>query len=79
MSRARRAEACTATKWSSSGPARGGSPARTSGRACAHLVVSGPVADLMLVVSGRAAPEGDRLSVTGDRALLHHWLARTAL
>ncbi|MFD7974456.1 maleylpyruvate isomerase family mycothiol-dependent enzyme [Streptomyces sp. NPDC059071] len=44
-----------------------------------NVVVSGAVADLMLVVSGRVAPEDDRLTVTGDRSLLHHWLARTGL
>ncbi|MFJ7065812.1 maleylpyruvate isomerase family mycothiol-dependent enzyme [Streptomyces sp. NPDC101115] len=45
----------------------------------ADVVVSGAVTDLMLVVSGRVAPEDERLSVTGDRVLLHHWLARSAL
>ncbi|MFD5324852.1 maleylpyruvate isomerase family mycothiol-dependent enzyme [Streptomyces sp. NPDC127092] len=43
------------------------------------VVVSGTVANLMLLVSGRVAPEDDRLTVTGDRSLLHHWLARTGL
>ncbi|MBF8192739.1 maleylpyruvate isomerase family mycothiol-dependent enzyme [Nonomuraea sp. K274] len=44
------------------------------GRADADVVVSGTVAELMLVFS-RRVPPGD---VTGDRALLDHWLARTA-
>ncbi|MEU6019484.1 hypothetical protein ABZ826_37540 [Streptomyces sp. NPDC047515] len=43
------------------------------------VVVSGAVADLMLVFSQRVPPEGDRVTVTGDRALLDHWLANTAL
>ncbi|MDJ0463776.1 maleylpyruvate isomerase family mycothiol-dependent enzyme [Streptomyces sp. H27-C3] len=45
----------------------------------ADVVVSGAVADLMLVVSRRIPPKEDRVSVQGDRALLDHWLARTAL
>ncbi|MFD9423536.1 MULTISPECIES: maleylpyruvate isomerase family mycothiol-dependent enzyme [unclassified Streptomyces] len=42
----------------------------------ADVVVSGAVADLMLVFSRRVPPEDDRVTVTGDRALLNHWLAR---
>ncbi|MFD4942757.1 maleylpyruvate isomerase family mycothiol-dependent enzyme [Streptomyces sp. NPDC058239] len=45
----------------------------------ADVVVSGAVADLMLVFSHRVPPEDDRVTVTGDRALLDHWLAHTAL
>ncbi|MFJ9031099.1 maleylpyruvate isomerase family mycothiol-dependent enzyme [Streptomyces sp. NPDC102274] len=45
----------------------------------ADVVVSGAVADLMLVCSHRVPPEDDRVAVTGDRALLAHWLAHTAL
>ncbi|MER8071713.1 maleylpyruvate isomerase family mycothiol-dependent enzyme [Streptomyces sp. NPDC094034] len=45
----------------------------------ADVVVSGAVADLMLVFSQRVPPEDDRVTVTGDRALLDHWLAHTAL
>lgn len=45
----------------------------------ADVVVSGAVADLMLVVSHRVPPEDDRVTVRGDRALLDHWLAHTAL
>ncbi|WP_371516091.1 hypothetical protein [Kitasatospora sp. NBC_01300] len=44
----------------------------------ADVVVSGAVADLMLVVSRRVPPQDDRVTVTGDRALLDHWLAHTA-
>ncbi|MFE6052900.1 maleylpyruvate isomerase family mycothiol-dependent enzyme [Kitasatospora sp. NPDC056446] len=45
----------------------------------ADVVVSGAVADLMLVVSRRLPPQDRRVSVTGDRALLDHWLTHTAL
>ncbi|MFF5970278.1 hypothetical protein ACFY7C_02015 [Streptomyces sp. NPDC012769] len=45
----------------------------------ADVVVSGTVADLMLVVSRRMPPGDGRVVVTGDDALLHHWLAHTAL
>ncbi|WP_031068471.1 maleylpyruvate isomerase family mycothiol-dependent enzyme [Streptomyces sp. NRRL WC-3742] len=43
----------------------------------ADVVVSGPVAQLMLVLTRRIPPEDAQ--VTGERALLDHWLARTAL
>ncbi|MGV9269144.1 maleylpyruvate isomerase family mycothiol-dependent enzyme [Kitasatospora sp. NPDC003701] len=45
----------------------------------ADVVVTGAVADLMLVLARRVPPEHGRVTVTGDRALLDHWLARTAL
>ncbi|MFD9502761.1 maleylpyruvate isomerase family mycothiol-dependent enzyme [Streptomyces sp. NPDC060035] len=45
----------------------------------ADTVVSGAVADLMLVLSHRVPPQDDRVTVTGDRALLDHWLAHTSL
>ncbi|MFE7045564.1 hypothetical protein ACFU9X_41000 [Streptomyces atratus] len=45
----------------------------------ADVVVSGTVADLMLVFSRRVPPQDDWVTVTGDRALLDHWLAHTAL
>lgn len=45
----------------------------------ADVLVSGAVADLMLLFSRRVPPEDDRVTVAGDRALLDHWLARTAL
>ncbi|MDP4506843.1 maleylpyruvate isomerase family mycothiol-dependent enzyme [Nonomuraea turcica] len=44
----------------------------------ADVVVSGAAADLMLVCS-RRLPLGDaRVEITGDRALMEHWLARMA-
>ncbi|MFF8029387.1 maleylpyruvate isomerase family mycothiol-dependent enzyme [Streptomyces sp. NPDC007896] len=49
------------------------------GPVMADVVVSGAVADLMLVFSHRLPPEDDRVTVTGDRALLNHWLAHAAL
>ncbi|WP_223167367.1 maleylpyruvate isomerase family mycothiol-dependent enzyme [Nonomuraea sp. SYSU D8015] len=44
----------------------------------ADAVVSGEVADLMLVCSRRLPLDDERVEVTGDRALLEHWLARMA-
>ncbi|MFD4399133.1 maleylpyruvate isomerase family mycothiol-dependent enzyme [Kitasatospora sp. NPDC058478] len=44
----------------------------------ADVVVSGAVADLMLVLSRRLPPQDDRVAVTGDRTLLDHWLTHTA-
>jgi hypothetical protein len=41
-------------------------------------VVSGEVADLMLVCSRRLPLDDARVEVTGDRALMEHWLARMA-
>jgi len=43
----------------------------------ADVVVAGPVAELLLVFSRRARPEEARVAVSGDRALLEHWRART--
>ena len=45
----------------------------------ADVEVSGAVADLMLVFSHRISPQDNRVTVTGDRALLDHWLAHTSL
>jgi uncharacterized protein (TIGR03083 family) len=45
----------------------------------ADVVVSGAVADLMLVFSHRVPPDDDRVTVSGDRALLDHWLAHAGL
>ncbi|MGN9842075.1 maleylpyruvate isomerase family mycothiol-dependent enzyme [Nonomuraea sp. H19] len=42
----------------------------------ADVVVSGAVADLMLVCARRLPLDDDRVEITGDRALLEHWLAR---
>jgi uncharacterized protein (TIGR03083 family) len=44
----------------------------------ADVVVSGEVADLMLVCSRRLPLDDARVAVTGDRALMEHWLARMA-
>lgn len=44
----------------------------------ADVVVTAPVQDLLLVFSRRIAPDDGRLTVTGDRAVLDHWWARTA-
>ena len=44
----------------------------------ADVVVAGPVSDLMLVFSRRVAPDSAGLAITGERALLDHWLAHTA-
>jgi uncharacterized protein (TIGR03083 family) len=44
----------------------------------ADVVVRGAVADLLLVFSRRTTPDDDRLTITGDRALLDHWWAHTA-
>ncbi|MFI8434804.1 maleylpyruvate isomerase family mycothiol-dependent enzyme [Streptomyces sp. NPDC079020] len=55
-----------------------GAPRWERGPVVADVVVSGAVADLMLVFSRRLPPEGGRVTVTGDRALLDRWLALTA-
>lgn len=41
--------------------------------------VSGPVQDLLLVFARRLPPDDARVKVSGDRALLDHWLARTMI
>ncbi|OZM81993.1 maleylpyruvate isomerase family mycothiol-dependent enzyme [Pseudonocardia sp. MH-G8] len=43
----------------------------------ADVVVSGTVRDLLLVFSRRTDPDDDRLTITGDRALVDHWWAHT--
>ncbi|QFG26804.1 maleylpyruvate isomerase family mycothiol-dependent enzyme [Actinomadura sp. WMMB 499] len=45
----------------------------------ADMTIAGPVRDLMLVFARRLAPEDAAVKVTGDRALLDHWLAHTAV
>ncbi|MFE0021716.1 maleylpyruvate isomerase family mycothiol-dependent enzyme [Amycolatopsis sp. NPDC059021] len=45
----------------------------------ADVTVTGPVRDLMLVLARRLPPGDHRVEVTGDRELLDHWLAATAL
>jgi uncharacterized protein (TIGR03083 family) len=42
----------------------------------ANATLAGPVADLLLVLTRRQSP--DSLTITGDRALVDHWLANTA-
>ncbi|MFJ2779534.1 MULTISPECIES: maleylpyruvate isomerase family mycothiol-dependent enzyme [unclassified Kitasatospora] len=55
-----------------------GAPRWERGPVEADVVVSGAVADLMLVFSRRVPPLDGRVTVTGDRALLDHWLAHAA-
>jgi uncharacterized protein (TIGR03083 family) len=43
------------------------------------VTVRGPAMDLLLVLSRRAAPDGSRLEVSGDRRLLAHWLEHSRL
>lgn len=42
----------------------------------ADATLTGPVENLLLVLTRRRPP--DRLTITGDRALVDHWLAHTA-
>jgi uncharacterized protein (TIGR03083 family) len=44
----------------------------------ADVVVTAPVADLLLVFSRRITPDDTRLAITGNRGLLDHWWAHTA-
>lgn len=44
----------------------------------ADVVVAAPVRDLLLVFSRRITPDDARLTITGDRALIEHWWARTS-
>jgi uncharacterized protein (TIGR03083 family) len=44
----------------------------------ADVVVAAPVRALLLVFSRRIRPDDPRLTISGDRALLAHWWARTA-
>jgi uncharacterized protein (TIGR03083 family) len=48
----------------------------TRGTGVADATLTGPVADLLLVLTRRRPP--DLVTVAGDRALLDHWLAHTA-
>ncbi|MFV2172211.1 maleylpyruvate isomerase family mycothiol-dependent enzyme [Actinomadura sp. LOL_016] len=45
----------------------------------ADVTIAGPVRDLMLVFARRLAPDDAAVKVTGDRALLNHWLEHTAV
>src|SRR5947199_368276 len=49
------------------------------GPAPADVTVSGEVLDLLLVFTRRRPPEEGRVTVTGDRAVLDHWLANTTM
>ncbi|WP_433334333.1 maleylpyruvate isomerase family mycothiol-dependent enzyme [Spirillospora sp. CA-294931] len=53
-------------------------PAWRRGDAGADVVLSGPVADVLRVFSRRLPPDDPAVKVTGERALLDHWLAHTA-
>ncbi len=44
----------------------------------ADVVLTGAVHDLLLVFARRLPPDDARVTVTGDAALLQHWLAHTA-
>jgi uncharacterized protein (TIGR03083 family) len=46
------------------------------GKSSADVTLSGPVRDLLLVFTRRLP--ADSVTLTGDRALAEHWLARTA-
>lgn len=46
--------------------------------AAADVTVTAPAADLLLLFSRRITPDDPRTTITGDRALLEHWWARTA-
>jgi hypothetical protein len=43
------------------------------------VAVRGPAMELLLVLSRRAALDGSRLEVSGDRRLLAHWLEHSRL
>ncbi|TDE22692.1 maleylpyruvate isomerase N-terminal domain-containing protein [Actinomadura sp. 6K520] len=45
----------------------------------ADVTVRGPVRDLLLVLARRLDPAEAEVEVTGDRSLLDHWLAHTAI
>ncbi len=48
----------------------------TRGTGAADVTLTGPVADLLLVISRRRPP--DSVTITGDRGLVEHWLAHSA-
>ncbi|MGW7352454.1 maleylpyruvate isomerase N-terminal domain-containing protein [Streptomyces sp. NPDC054784] len=45
----------------------------------ADVTVSGSVADVMLVLARRLPADSPAIKITGDRALVDHWLSHTAL
>ncbi|WP_329518732.1 maleylpyruvate isomerase family mycothiol-dependent enzyme [Spirillospora sp. NBC_01491] len=56
-----------------------GGPRWEHGSSGGDVVVAGPVAGLLLVLTRRLPADGSGARVTGDRALLDHWLAHTAM
>jgi uncharacterized protein (TIGR03083 family) len=46
----------------------------TTGHARADVAISGPAADLLLVLLGRRPPAGPLVTISGDRTLLDAWL-----
>ncbi|TDD66668.1 maleylpyruvate isomerase family mycothiol-dependent enzyme [Actinomadura darangshiensis] len=57
-----------------------GGPVWERGTGDAGVTVAGPVQNLLLVFARRLAPDGAaEVKVTGDRSLLDHWLAHTAV
>ncbi|MFD0686171.1 maleylpyruvate isomerase family mycothiol-dependent enzyme [Actinomadura fibrosa] len=46
--------------------------------AAADVEITAPVRDLLLMLTRRRSPEEAGAAITGDRALLDHWLAHTA-
>ena len=44
----------------------------------ADVTLRGPVAELLLVFARRLPPDDPRITVSGDRSLLDHWLSLTA-
>ncbi|MEQ4725787.1 maleylpyruvate isomerase family mycothiol-dependent enzyme [Nonomuraea sp. B19D2] len=49
------------------------------GPVAADVVLSGAVTYLMLVCNRRLPLDDDRVAITGDRALMEHWLAHMAI
>ncbi len=56
-----------------------GGPTWRRGDGAADVTVTANARDLLLVVTRRLSPDDSDIVVDGDRALLDHWLTRTAL
>ncbi|WP_020667360.1 maleylpyruvate isomerase family mycothiol-dependent enzyme [Amycolatopsis nigrescens] len=56
-----------------------GGPVWERGTTGGDVVVSGQVSDLLLIFTRRLAVGDGRIGITGDHALLDHWLANTAV
>ncbi|GAA1290283.1 hypothetical protein GCM10009634_41730 [Saccharothrix xinjiangensis] len=56
-----------------------GGPVRRSGEGPADVVLTAPPPDLLLVLTRRRSADHPGVRVEGDRALLDHWVAHTAL